>query len=106
MVATASPAFAPRVWQVGALCRAVADALEARFSPVAVQGEVSGFSRAGSGHLYFSLKDAQGQLRCAMFRRAASLLDFTPKDGEVVQVMGRLGVYEPRGELQLVAESL
>ena len=63
-----------RVWQVGALCRAVADALEARFNPVTVRGEISGFSRASSGHCYFSVKDEQGQIRCAMFRRAASLL--------------------------------
>jgi exodeoxyribonuclease VII large subunit len=96
----------PRVWPVGALCRAVADALESRFNPVAVSGEISGFSRAASGHCYFSLKDPNGQLRCAMFRRAAALLDFAPKDGERVEVRGRLGVYEPRGELQLVVESL
>jgi len=96
----------PRIWAVGALCRAVADALDARFNPLAVQGEISGFSRAGSGHCYFSLKDAAGQLRCAMFRRAASLLDFTPRDGDQVEVRGRLAVYEPRGDLQLVVESL
>jgi exodeoxyribonuclease VII large subunit len=95
-----------RVWRVGALCRAVADALDARFNPVTVSGEISGFSRATSGHCYFVLKDETGQLRCAMFRRAASLLNFSPKDGERVEVRGRLGVYEPRGELQLVVESM
>ncbi|HSH90147.1 MAG TPA: exodeoxyribonuclease VII large subunit [Ramlibacter sp.] len=100
------PALTPRIWQVGALCRAVADALEARFNPVAVRGEISGLSRPASGHLYFSLKDAQGQLRCAMFRRAAGLLDFTPREGEMVEVLGRLGVYEPRGDLQLIVESM
>jgi exodeoxyribonuclease VII large subunit len=94
------------VWRVGALCRAVADALDARFNPVTVSGEISGFSRATSGHCYFVLKDETGQLRCAMFRRAASLLNFSPKDGERVEVRGRLGVYEPRGELQLVVESM
>ena len=99
-------ATAPRIWQVGALCRAIADALEARFNPVAVRGEISGFSRASSGHCYFSLKDEQGQIRCAMFRRAASLLDFTPKDGELVELRARLGVYEPRGDLQLIVESM
>lgn len=99
-------ALAPRVWAVGALCRAVADALEARFNPVSVRGEITGFSRAASGHCYFSLKDANGQVRCAMFRRAAMLLDFMPRDGELVEVQGRLGVYEQRGDLQLVVESL
>ena len=95
-----------RVWPVGSLLRAIADSLEARFNPVAVQGEISGFSRAASGHCYFSLKDEQGQVRCAMFRRAASLLDFSPRDGQLVELRGRLGVYEPRGELQLVVESM
>lgn len=101
-----TPAGARRIWAVGALCRAVADTLEARFNPVAVRGEISGFSRAASGHCYFALKDAQGQVRCAMFRRSAGLLDFTPRDGELVEVTGRLGVYEPRGDLQLVVESM
>ena len=95
-----------RVWPVGSLLRAIADSLEARFNPVAVQGELAGFSRASSGHCYFSLKDGQGQIRCAMFRRAASLLDFSPRDGQLVELRGRLGVYEPRGELQLVVESM
>ncbi|MES2943799.1 MAG: exodeoxyribonuclease VII large subunit [Pseudomonadota bacterium] len=95
-----------RVWPVGALIRAIADALEARFNPVAVEGEISGFSRAASGHCYFSLKDDVGQVRCAMFRRATLLLDFSPKDGQRVELRGRLGVYEPRGELQLVVESM
>jgi len=95
-----------RVWPVGSLLRAIADSLEARFNPVAVRGEVSGFARATSGHCYFSLKDEQGQMRCAMFRRAAGLLDFSPRDGQLVEVRGRLGVYEPRGELQLIVEAM
>jgi exodeoxyribonuclease VII large subunit len=99
-------ALAPRIWEVGALCRAVADALQARFNPVAVRGEITGFSRASSGHCYFSIKDTQGQIRCAMFRSAASRLDFVPRDGELVELRGRLGVYEARGDLQLVVESL
>jgi len=106
MIEPAHPAMAPRIWEVGALCRAVADALQARFNPVAVRGEITGFSRASSGHCYFSIKDAQGQIRCAMFRRAASLLDFVPRDGELVELRGRLGVYEARGDLQLIVESL
>jgi len=101
-----APAGGVRLWPVGSLLRAIADSLEARFNPVAVQGELSGFSRASSGHCYFSLKDEQGQIRCAMFRRAAGLLDFSPRDGQLVELRGRLGVYEPRGELQLVVESM
>jgi len=103
-VNTAAPVRA--VWAVSALCRAVTDALDARFNPVTVRGEISGFSRAASGHCYFSLKDEGGQIRCAMFRRAAGLLDFAPRDGELVEVQGRLGVYEARGDLQLIVESM
>jgi len=100
------PDWTPPVWAVGALAHAVADALDARFNPVAVRGEVSGFARAASGHCYFTLKDAGGQLRCAMFRRAASLLDFAPREGDQVELRARLSVYEARGDLQLVVESM
>lgn len=106
MSAVKSPATTPPIWQIGALCRAIAEALEVRFNPVAVRGELSGFTRAASGHCYFSLKDESGQLRCAMFRRSASLLDFVPREGELVEVQGRLGVYEQRGDLQLIVESM
>lgn len=86
--------------------RAIADTLSARFNPVAVQGELSGFSRAASGHCYFTLKDEAGQLRCAMFRRAADQLGFSPRDGQRVQARGKLDVYGPRGDLQLIVDSL
>ena len=98
----------PRVWQVAALLGAISDALAARFAAVAVRGELSGYARAASGHAYFTLKDpgGGGALRCAMFRRAASLLDFQPEDGQDLELRGRLAVYEPRGELQFVVESM
>lgn len=101
-----TPGAVPQVWPVGALCRAIAQALEQNFNPVAVRGEISGFSRASSGHCYFQIKDGQGQIRCAMFRRAAALVDFSPRDGDLVELRGRLSVYEARGDLQLVVESL
>ncbi len=107
--AFAVPSSAPLVWGVAALLHAVGDALAARFYACAVKGEISGFSRASSGHCYFSLKDAEGQaglIRCAMFRRAASLLDFVPAEGQLVELRGRVAVYEPRGELQFVVESM
>lgn len=97
------------VWGVAALMHAVSDALSARFAACVIRGEISGFSRASSGHCYLSLKDADGAtalIRCAMFRRAASLVDFAPADGQLVEVRGRLAVYEPRGELQFVIESM
>jgi exodeoxyribonuclease VII large subunit len=95
-----------RVWAVGPLMRAIADTLSARFNPVAVQGEISGFSRAASGHCYFSLKDDTGQVRCALFRRAADQLSFAPRDGQRVVARGKLDVYGPRGDLQLIVDSL
>jgi exodeoxyribonuclease VII large subunit len=98
-----------RVWSVAALLIAVGDALAARFGACVVQGELSGFTRAASGHCYFTLKDAQGaaaSVRCAMFRRAATLLDFAPRDGQQVELRGRMALYEPRGEMQFVVESM
>ncbi|MEZ5665482.1 MAG: exodeoxyribonuclease VII large subunit [Burkholderiaceae bacterium] len=94
------------VWAVGPLVRAIADTLAARFNPVTVRGEISGFARAASGHCYFSLKDDSGQIRCAMFRRAADFLDFAPADGQRVEARGRLDVYGPRGDLQLIVEAM
>jgi len=99
----------PAAWTVAGLLLAVADALAARFGSVTVRGELSGFTRAASGHCYFALKDGEGggaSLRCVMFRRQAGLLQSLPRDGQQVEVRGRLSLYEPRGELQLVVESL
>lgn len=101
-----APSSTSRVWAVGPLMRAIADALSARFNPVAVRGEMSGFSRAASGHCYFSLKDETGQVRCAMFRRAADQLSFIPRDGQRVEARGKLDVYGPRGDLQLIVDNL
>ena len=103
---SAKPAGTERVWGVGPLMRAIADTLSARFNPVKVEGEISGFSRAASGHCYFSLKDDSGQIRCAMFRRSADQLGFVPRDGQRVQASGKLDVYGPRGDLQLIVERL
>ncbi len=100
---------APQVWTVQALLLATADALSARFGAASVVGELSGFTRAASGHCYFTLKDADGaaaSMRCVMFRRAATMLPFAPRDGMRVQLRGRIGVYEARGELQFVCESM
>ena len=99
-----------QVWSVAGLLHAISDALAARFAQVTVQGELSAFSRAPSGHCYFSLKDDQSGepalIRCAMFRRAASVMDFQPREGQLVEIRGRLAVYDARGDLQLVAESM
>ena len=102
----AGPIDSARVWAVGPLMRAIADTLAARFNPVTVRGELSGFSRATSGHCYFSLKDDSGQVRCALFRRSADQLSFAPRDGQLVEAQGKLDVYGPRGDLQLIVERL
>ena len=95
-----------RNWTVSALCRSVADTLDAHLNPVQVSGEIGSFVQATSGHCYFNLKDADAQLRCAMFRRAAASLSCLPKNGDKVEVSGRLGVHAQRGDLQLIVEGL
>ena len=99
----------PSAWTVSALLLAAGDALAARFGAVTVRGELSGCTRASSGHCYFTLKDAAGgagALRCAMFKRAAALSNVPLQDGLQVELRGRLAVYEARGELQMVVESM
>jgi exodeoxyribonuclease VII large subunit len=99
---------AARVWSVAGLVHAVASLLEQELPACTVSGEMASFSRAASGHCYFTLKDPDGTatLRCAMFRRAASMLDFTPVEGQRVELRGRVALYEPRGELQFIAEAM
>ena len=106
MLSNPANALTSRIWTVSGLCHAISDTLKNRFNPVSVKGELAGFTRAASGHCYFTLKDEQGQMRCAMFRRSAEFLNFQPRDGDLVEIQGRVALYEPRGELQLVAESM
>ena len=73
---------------------------------VTVIGEISNFKRHSSGHMYFSLKDAQGQIGAVMFRSAASKVRFTPADGLEVVIEGSVDLYEPQGKLQLYVESM
>ncbi|MCY3908067.1 MAG: exodeoxyribonuclease VII large subunit [Anaerolineaceae bacterium] len=73
---------------------------------VAVSGEISNLTRARSGHWYFTLKDAGASLRCVMWRSAAARQRFLPQEGDAVQALGHIGVYEPRGEYQLYATLL
>jgi exodeoxyribonuclease VII large subunit len=82
------------------------DLLEGAFPLVWVEGELSGVSRPGSGHLYFCLKDARAQVRCAMFKTKSSWLKFVPREGLRVLARGRLTLYEARGEYQLVLDPM
>lgn len=95
-----------RIWPVRALVEQARQLVERQFFDVWVEGEISNFRPAPSGHVYFSLKDAEAQLPVVLFRRQASLLRFRPEDGLHVLVRGRVSVYEQRGQLQLVAETL
>lgn len=80
--------------------------LERSFPLVWVAGEVSNFTRAASGHWYFSIKDAQAQMRCVMFRGRAQYAEFTPREGDRIEVRALVTMYEPRGELQLNVEAV
>ena len=93
-----------RVWKVRDLVAAVRSHVEREYSDAWVEGEISNFRAPDSGHLYFTLKDGNSQIRVVMFRSAARLLRFRPTDGLQVVVRGRVTVYEERGELQISAE--
>jgi exodeoxyribonuclease VII large subunit len=95
-----------RVWTVRDLVAAVRAHVEREYSDAWVEGEISNFRAPDSGHLYFTLKDGNAQIRVVMFRSAARLLRFRPADGMQVVARGRVTVYEDRGELQIAAEYL
>jgi exodeoxyribonuclease VII large subunit len=95
-----------RVLSVSDLNRAARGLLEGGFPLLWVEGEISNLARPASGHLYFSLKDSQAQVRCALFRNRSQLLRFKPADGMKVLVRGRVSLYEPRGDYQFIAEHL
>ncbi len=97
---------ARRIWTVRSLASALRASLEREYGDLWVEGEISNFRAADSGHLYFTLKDGDAQLRAVMFRMQARLLRFQPADGAAVVVRGRVTMYEQRGDLQLVAEHL
>lgn len=98
---------APEIFTPSGLNRLVRDLLEdALPMGVWIEGELSNVARPASGHIYFTLKDANAQVRCAMFRTAASRLRFRPADGMHVLMRAKVGLYEARGEFQLVAEHM
>ena len=91
---------------VGDLNRAIAASLEERFDTVWVSGEISNFKAYDSGHWYFSLKDEEGQIKCVMFRGRNGQVDFMPQSGDLVEVSANLGMYVPRGDIQLTIQTL
>ncbi len=106
MAATQTELFGDGVLSVGEVNALARETIEQRFDRVRVMGEISNFNRHRSGHLYFTLKDADAQLRVVCFRGSARTLRFSPEDGLRVVASGRLTIYEPWGQFQLVAESI
>ena len=105
---TASPGARPErdVYSVSRLNREVRVLLERGFGSLWLEAEISNFARPSSGHWYFSLKDLGAQVRCAMFRQRNMLCAFTARDGQKVLVRARIGLYEPRGEYQLIVDHM
>ncbi len=103
---TVAPSPTTTVLTVSQLNRNVRHLLETQLPALWLEGEVSNFARPGSGHWYLTLKDSQAQVRCAMFRGANQRVGFTPSNGQQVLVRCRAGLYEPRGEYQLVIEQM
>jgi len=100
------PAPGRSIYTVARLNKEVRILLERGLGVVWVEGELSNFSQPSSGHWYFSLKDREAQVRCAMFRLKNAALGFTPKAGQHVIARGRVSLYEPRGEYQLTVDYL
>src|ERR1700723_2674262 len=94
------------IYSVSRLNREVRVLLERGFGSLWLEAEISNFARPSSGHWYFCLKDASAQVRCAMFRQRNMLCAFTARDGQKVLVRARIGLYEPRGEFQLIVDHL
>ncbi|MFH1739760.1 MAG: exodeoxyribonuclease VII large subunit, partial [bacterium] len=95
-----------KIYRVSELSRLIREKLEAEFADLWVEGEISNFREAPSGHLYFTLKDEAAQLKCVCFRLQARYLRFRPEDGLQVTARGWISVYEARGEYQLNVELL
>jgi exodeoxyribonuclease VII large subunit len=94
------------IYTVSRLNREVRALLERGFGSLWLEAEISNFAKPSSGHWYFSLKDAGAQVRCCMFRQRNMLCSFTARDGQKVLVRARIGLYEPRGEYQLVIDHM
>ncbi|MEX0843581.1 MAG: exodeoxyribonuclease VII large subunit, partial [Gemmatimonadota bacterium] len=95
------PSPEPPVWSVSELNLALRTLLEGAFHEVRVSGEIANWTRARSGHCYFTIKDESSQLRCVMWRRDAVRLPLEPEEGMSLRVHGRVTLYEARGELQI-----
>ena len=91
---------------VGELNRSAKMILESNFSSVSVLGEISNLAQPSSGHIYFTLKDAEGSIRCAMFKNQKMRMNFTPKDGDQCVLKGQVSLYAARGDYQLIVRQM
>jgi len=94
------------VYSVSELNQTIRGLLESQFPLLWVEGEISNLAQPASGHIYFTLKDAKAQVRCAMFKGRKQLLRFKPENGQQVLIRAKVGLYEARGEYQLIAEHM
>ena len=101
-----NPSSQKPIFTVSQLNQRARQLLEISFSSVRVEGEISNLSRPASGHWYFTLKDANAQVRCAMFRSRTALLKFLPKEGDKIEVRAKVSLYENRGDYQLIVDAM
>ena len=105
--ASTSQPMPPRdIYSISRLNREARSLLEGSFPLLWIEGEISNFARPASGHWYFSLKDEAAQVRCAMFRNRNLVVNFAPKNGDQILIRARIGLYEARGEFQIIAEHM
>lgn len=101
-----APDVGSDILTVSQLNQAVARMLERNFGLTWIAGEISNFTRAASGHWYFTLKDANAQVRAVMFRGRSQYVDFNPREGDKIEVRATVGLYAPRGDFQLNVEAM
>jgi exodeoxyribonuclease VII large subunit len=100
------PEEQPHVYSVSEITRDVRAILEAAFETAWIEGEISNYRMAASGHAYFVLKDDKAQIKCVLFRGQRVGMKFTPEDGDQVLLLGRVTVYEARGDYQVIVEAM
>ncbi len=103
---SSTPTSTGEILSVSDVNREARQLLEQNLGQIAIMGELSNIARPASGHLYFTLKDDGAQLRCALFRQRQRSLRFRPENGEEVIAFGKISLYEPRGDYQLIVEHL
>ncbi len=105
-MSTNTPSTERTVYSVTELNRTIRGLLDSQFPLLWIEGEISNLAQPASGHIYFTLKDSKAQVRCAMFKGRRQLLKFKPENGQQILIRAKVGLYEARGEFQLIAEHM